>query len=78
MVAFNANLHKFEELVAELTSAAYSVALRHGIGGSFLEVELELWRELRAVFARVPSGRTAVDNEAKRAHCLAQAAQEVF
>jgi hypothetical protein len=41
-----------EQLLAELTAAAYEVALRHGIGGSFLDLELELWDELRAVLAK--------------------------
>jgi hypothetical protein len=38
-----------EGLLAELAAAAYAVALRHGIKGPFIDVELELWRELRAV-----------------------------
>ena len=37
-----------EALLARLTTAAYQVALRHGLKGSFLDLELELWRELRA------------------------------
>jgi hypothetical protein len=41
-----------EELLADLTQAAYGVTLRHGFRGSFLEVELELWRVLREVLAR--------------------------
>ena len=32
--------------VAELTTAAYAVALRHGTGRSWLDLELDLWREL--------------------------------
>jgi hypothetical protein len=35
-----------EGLAAALTSAAYPVALRHGMGGSWLELELDLWRVL--------------------------------
>ena len=38
-----------EDLLAELAAAAYLVALRHGIKGAFIDVELDLWRELRAV-----------------------------
>ena len=41
-----------EELLAELASAAYGVALRHGIKGAFIDVELDLWRELRVVLSR--------------------------
>jgi hypothetical protein len=53
MVASNVSYRTVsEQLLAELTAAAYQVALRHGIRGSFLDVELELWRELRAVVAR--------------------------
>jgi hypothetical protein len=35
-------------LAAELTTAAYSVALRHGPGNSWVDLELELWRVLVA------------------------------
>jgi hypothetical protein len=41
-----------EEFLAELTAAAYGVALKHGLRGSFLDVELDLWRELRGVLHR--------------------------
>jgi hypothetical protein len=37
-----------EEVLAELTTAAYRVALRHGLRAPFIDVELDLWRELRA------------------------------
>ena len=43
---------RVEELVAELAQAAYRVALRHGIKGPFIDVELDLWRELRRVLAK--------------------------
>jgi hypothetical protein len=41
-----------EELLAELAAVAYGVALRHGIKGPFIDVELDLWRELRVVLDR--------------------------
>ena len=41
-----------EDLLAELTTTAYRVALRHGFKGPFIDVELELWRELRNVLDR--------------------------
>jgi hypothetical protein len=41
-----------EHFLAELAQAAYGVALRHGIKGPFIDVELELWRELRSVLNR--------------------------
>jgi hypothetical protein len=43
------NKADFEDLLAELTATAYQVALSQGIQGSFLDVELALWRELRPV-----------------------------
>jgi hypothetical protein len=45
-----------DELAAHLTEAAYGVALRHGIKGSFLEFELALWKALRAVVANGAGG----------------------
>ena len=33
-------------VAAELTNAAYPIALRHGIEGSWVDLELELWRVL--------------------------------
>jgi hypothetical protein len=38
-----------EELLAQLANVAYHVALRHGIKGPFIDLELELWHELRGV-----------------------------
>jgi hypothetical protein len=38
-----------EELLAALTDAAYRVVLTRGLSGSFLDVELEIWKALRAV-----------------------------
>jgi hypothetical protein len=35
-----------DNLAAELTRAAYSVALRHGLRCSWIEMELALWRAL--------------------------------
>lgn len=40
---------ELEAYAARLTAAAYAVALRHGVRGSFADLELDLWRELRAV-----------------------------
>ena len=31
---------------AKLTDAAYTVALQHGVGGSWIDLQLELWRVL--------------------------------
>ena len=35
-----------ETLVAELTRAAYHVALRHGAAGTWLDLQLDLWQAL--------------------------------
>jgi len=40
-----------EEFLAELTDAAYRVALKHKFQGSFVDVQLELWAALRKVVA---------------------------
>jgi hypothetical protein len=42
-----------ENIAAELTSAVYLVVLRHGMSGSWLELELDLWRALAATVKRV-------------------------
>jgi hypothetical protein len=42
-----------EAFLARLATTAYQVALRHGIRGSFAELELDLWHELRAACADV-------------------------
>jgi hypothetical protein len=37
-----------EDLTAELAEAAVPVAMRHGVGDRWLEMELDLWRVLTA------------------------------
>ena len=46
-----------EEVVAELAAAAYRVALRHGTQGSFIDLELDLWRALRSAVADAATER---------------------
>jgi hypothetical protein len=41
-----------EDLAAELTDAAYPVALRHGVAGSSIDLELDLWKALREELRR--------------------------
>jgi hypothetical protein len=36
-----------ENFAAELTTAAYAVALRHGVEDGWLDLELELWEVLK-------------------------------
>ncbi|HZY90798.1 MAG TPA: hypothetical protein VFE78_38595 [Gemmataceae bacterium] len=38
--------HALEAFAAELTAVAYSVALRHGVGDKWLDIQLDLWRVL--------------------------------
>jgi hypothetical protein len=38
------------DLPAELSDAAYQVALEHGFQGSFLDLRLDLWKALRRAF----------------------------
>jgi hypothetical protein len=35
-----------ERLAADVTSTAYAIALRHGAGGSWVDLELGLWKAL--------------------------------
>jgi hypothetical protein len=41
-----------EALLADLTDAAYQVALRNGTEGAFIDLELDLWRALDKVVGR--------------------------
>jgi hypothetical protein len=41
-----------EDLTAELAEAAVPVAMRHGVGDRWLELELDLWRVLTATIER--------------------------
>ena len=41
-----------EDFAAELAEAAVPVALRHGVGDRWLELELDLWRVLTATIKR--------------------------
>jgi len=40
-----------EEFLASLTDTAYRVVLKHGFTGSFVDLQLDLWSELRGVAA---------------------------
>lgn len=41
-----------EAFAAELASDAYRIALRHGLGDGWIDLELELWRALGDVVKR--------------------------
>ena len=45
-VAESKSNRALEVFAAELTAAAYCVALRHGAGDKWLDLELDLWRVL--------------------------------
>ncbi len=36
-----------DDFTAEITSAAYAVALRHGVENNWLDLQLELWEALK-------------------------------
>jgi hypothetical protein len=44
--------HALEAFAAELTAAAYPVALRRGVGARWLDLELELWKVLNQAVQR--------------------------
>ena len=53
MVASNRNWHsEKEELAAHLTDVAYRRLLDQGLTGSFLDLELGLWRDIRVAVER--------------------------
>src|SRR5262245_44924202 len=37
---------------ADLTDAAYAVALHHGVGGSWIDLQLDVWRVLAGVISQ--------------------------
>ena len=39
-----------EDFLALITDAAYYVVLRQGLQRSFVDIELELWQQIRKVF----------------------------
>ena len=45
-----------ENFAAEVTSAAYAVALRHGVEDKWLELELELWKALKETVKKWEQG----------------------
>jgi hypothetical protein len=39
-----------EDFLARITDAAYNVVLKQGLQRSFVDLELELWQQIRRVF----------------------------
>jgi hypothetical protein len=54
----------WDGLLVHLTEGAFSIALKHGIKGSLLEVEFGLYRALRSVIRRV--GQEALPRQLTR------------
>jgi hypothetical protein len=48
-----------EAFLARLTAAAYQAALRHGTRGSFLDLQLDIWRALRRALRAEVASREA-------------------
>jgi hypothetical protein len=46
--------HVLTSFAADLTDAAYSVVLRHGICGSWINLQLDVWRVLAASITQTP------------------------
>jgi hypothetical protein len=46
-----------EQFLAELTDVAFRVAARHGVRGSSVDHEVDLWKALGDVVQRQPDGR---------------------
>ncbi len=42
-----------ENIVAEIADVAYRVALRHGLGDKWLDLQLELWKAVEQEILRV-------------------------
>ncbi len=45
-----------ENFAAEVTSAAYAVALRHGVEDKWLDLQLDLWEALRETVKKWDQG----------------------
>jgi hypothetical protein len=50
--AAGAGYSSLASFTAKLTDAAYAVALRHGVSGSWLDLQLDLWRVLTEAVER--------------------------
>lgn len=51
MVTSNYSFSELEPLADRLATQIFEVALRHGIQGSFLEAQLDVWNTVRGVLA---------------------------
>jgi len=60
-----------EEFAGELAEAAYPVALRHGVKGSSVDVELDVWKALRNALRNRPASQEAPAELAQAAYQVA-------
>ena len=73
---------RLENLAAELTSAAYPLALRRGLKDSWIKMELGLWRAVAEVLKKWdrqrPSPASAAELEAWREGLLVDLTESAF
>jgi len=55
-----ANTSSHDDVLARLADIAYQALLRRGLRQPFLDVELEIWNDVRSSFA-VPAGAPGLD-----------------
>jgi hypothetical protein len=58
-----------ESLAAELTGAVYRIALRHGAGAAWVDLELDLWRALTEAIKKWESAGRAGGVVVRRSPC---------
>jgi hypothetical protein len=69
-------------LAADLADAAYKVVLRHGVGGSWIDMQLDVWRALAATFSdsgwRAAELSSAIEVDEWRESFLSQATDAAY
>jgi hypothetical protein len=73
---YNNEVASWDEFAAQLTDAAYQAALQHGLRGSFLEVELSIWKAVRSVVQPDDTRRTNWSNGTAANKHLAASAKD--
>jgi len=60
MIGFESLLEQEEELLAKVAEIAYRSVLGRGLQRPFIDVELEIWDEIRSAYvARLPKAKFA-------------------
>jgi hypothetical protein len=75
--------HQLASFAADLTDAAYAVALRHGIAGSWIDLQLDVWRVIARTIAEEeressPPAATTTEFNALRDAFLSELTQAVY